>query len=126
MYKIQIEKVLENAFLGEGVEWPKRHFITRKMATSQHPALKLNSPAVNVEPLYYRWPLQTGSGAAHDNGIEILDAIRHVCEDMPEIKAALEDITLSEIDTTKYEDMSKVCDIYNKAIDSVAALVRFI
>lgn len=92
------------------------------MATSQHPSLKLNSPAY-VEPLFYRWPLQTGSGAAHDSGIEILDAIRWVCEDMPVIKASLEDITLNEIDTTCYDSMRNVCDIYNKAIDSVASLV---
>lgn len=92
------------------------------MATSQHPSLKLNSPAY-VEPMFYGWPLQTGSGAAHDNGIEILDAIRWVCEDMPEIKASLEHIVLTEVDTTCYDSMREVCDIYNKAIDSVASLV---
>lgn len=97
-------------------------FPTKNMATSQHPSLKLNSPA-NVEPMFYKWPLQTGSGAAHDNGIEILDAIRWVCEDMPEIKASLEHIVLSEVDTTCYDSMREVCDIYNKAIDSVASLV---
>lgn len=93
------------------------------MATSQHPSLKLNSPAY-VEPMFYKWPLQTGSvGATHDSGIEILDAIRWVCEDMPGIKAALEHITLNEVDTTCYESMRNVCDTYNKAIDSVAGLV---
>lgn len=92
------------------------------MATSQHPSLKLNSPAY-VEPFFYKWPLQTGSGAAHDSGIEILDAIRWVCEDMPEIKASLEHIVLSEVDTTCYDSMRQVCDIYNKAIESVGSLV---
>lgn len=100
-------------------------FRRRKMATSQYPSLKLNSPAY-VEPMFYRWPLQTGSGAAHDSGIEILDAIRWVCEDMPEIKASLEHITLTEVDTTCYESMRNVCDTYNKAIDSVAGLVSLI
>lgn len=95
------------------------------MATSQHPSLKLNSPAY-VEAFYYGWPLQTGSGAVHDSGIEILESIRWVCEDIPSIKAALEDITLSEIDTTCYDSMRNVCDIYNKAIDSVASLVSTI
>lgn len=82
----------------------------------------MNSPAY-VDAIYYKWPLQTGSGAAHDSGIEILDAIRWVCEDMPEIKAALEHITLTEVDTTCYDSMRNVCDTYNKAIDSVASLV---
>lgn len=95
------------------------------MATSQHPSLKLNSPSY-VDPMYYKWPLQTGSGVErHDSGIEILDTIRMVCEDMPEIKAALENIVLHEIDTSDYASMRNVCDIYNKAIDSVAGLVSF-
>lgn len=94
-----------------------------KMATSQHPSLKLNSPAY-VEPMFYKWPLQTGAvGATHDSGIEILDAIRWVCEDMPEVKAALEHIILNEVDTSCYESMRNVCDTYNKAIDSIAGLV---
>lgn len=92
------------------------------MATSQHPSLKLNSPAY-VEPMFYKWPLQTGSGGVHDSGIEILDAIRWVCDDMPVIKSSLEHIELSEVDTTCYDSMREVCDIYNKAIDSVAGLV---
>lgn len=77
--------------------------------------------------MYYKWPLQTGSGAEkHDSGIEILDTIRWVCEDMPEIKAALENTSIHDIDTSCYESMRGVCDTYNKAIDSVAALVSFL
>lgn len=93
------------------------------MATSQHPNIQLKSPAY-AEPMYYKWPLQTGSGAEkHDSGVEILDTIRWVCEDMPEIKAALDNTSIHDIDTTCYESMRGVCDTYNKAIDSVAALV---
>lgn len=96
------------------------------MATSQHPSLKLNSPA-HVEPMYYKWPLQTGSGAErHDSGIEILDTIRWVCDDMPEVKAALENIVLHEIDTSCYDSMRGVCDVYNKAIDSISNLVSLL
>lgn len=95
------------------------------MATSQHPNIKLNSPAY-ADPMYYKWPLQTGSGAEkHDSGIEILETIRCVCKDMPEIKAALEDTPMHDVDTTCYDSMRRVCDTYNKAIDSVAALVSF-
>lgn len=93
------------------------------MAMSQHPNIKVHSPA-GMEPMSYKWPLQTGSGAErHDGGIEILDTIKWVCEDMPEIKAAIEHIQMNDIDTTCYEDMSGVVDTYNKAIDSVLALV---
>lgn len=90
---------------------------------SQHPNLKLHSPA-GAEPLSYKWPLQTGSGPdRHDYGIEILDNIKWVCEDMPEIFASLEHIQMNEVDTSCYEDMRGVVDTYNKAIDSVLSLV---
>lgn len=93
------------------------------MATSKYKDLKLNSPA-GLEPMAYSWPLQTGSGAdRHDSGIEILDTIRWVAEDMPEIKAALDDVRMHEIDTSDYESMFDVCELYNRAIDSVFALV---
>lgn len=90
------------------------------MAMSQHPNIKINSPA-GMEAMSYKWPLQNGPSS--DNGIEILDTIRWVCEDMPEIKAALEHIQFNQVDTTSYEDMRGVVDIYNKAIDSVLSLV---
>lgn len=90
---------------------------------SQHPNIKVHSPA-GMEAMSYKWPLQTGSGAErHDSGIEILETIKWVCEDMPEIKAALEHIQMNDIDTTCFEDMRGVVDTYNKAIDSVLALV---
>lgn len=53
---------------------------TSEQTTAPPAVLKLNSPAF-VEPMYYEWPLQTGSGGVHDKGIEILDAIRWVCDD---------------------------------------------
>lgn len=93
------------------------------MATSKYKDLKLNSPA-GVDPMMYSWPLQTGSGSdRHDSGVDILDTIKWVCEDMPEIKAALDDVKIHDIDTGCYESMNGVCELYNRAIDSVAALV---
>lgn len=93
---------------------------------AQQKELKLNSPA-GVEPMTYSWPLQTGSGSdVHDNGIDIMDTIKWVCDDVPEIKAALDDLQMHDIDTGSYEAMHGLCELYNKAIDSVAALVMFI
>lgn len=86
-------------------------------------ALQLHSPA-GVEPMSYTWPLRSGSGAdIHDNGLDIMDTIKWVCDDVPEIKAALEDLRMHEIDTGSYEAMYDMCDLYNRAIDSVTALV---
>lgn len=86
--------------------------------------LKLNSPA-GSEFMSYSWPLQTGSGSdAHDGGVDIVDTIKWVCEDVPEIKAALENCKFNDIDTGCYESMSSLCERYNKAIDSVTALVK--
>lgn len=86
------------------------------MAASKFKDLKINSPA-GVDPMFYSWPLQTGSG------VDILDTIKWVCEDMPEIKVAFDDVKIHEIDTGCYESMLGICDQYNRAIDSVAALV---
>ena len=86
--------------------------------------LKLNSPA-GVDPMVYPWPLQTGSGSdIHDNGMDIMDTIKWVCNDVPEIKSALDDLKLNDVDTACYDTMKEICEIYNKAIDSVAALVN--
>jgi len=91
------------------------------MATSQQKDLKLNSPA-GAEAFRYSWPLQTGSGAdKHDGGIDIIDTIRWVCDDLPEIKTSFDD--LNETDTSSYDSMKELCDRYNKAIDSINALV---
>lgn len=88
--------------------------------------LKLNSPA-GAEPMFYSWPLQSGTGAdMHDNGIDIIETIRWVGEDMPAVKSTLEDIKLNEIDTTSYGEMSSLCDTYNRAIDAITALVSTI
>lgn len=93
------------------------------MATSKYKDLKLNSPA-GMEPIAYSWPLQTGSGSGrHDSGVEILETIKWVCDDMPEIRAALDAVRTHEVDTSDYQSMNAVCELYNRAIDSVFALV---
>lgn len=48
---------------------------------------------------------------------------RWVCEDLPEMKAALENNILCDFDTHSYESMRALCDRFNRAIDSVVALV---
>lgn len=49
---------------------------------------------------------------------------RWVCEDLPEMKAALENNILSDYDTRSYESMKALCDRFNRAIDSIVALVN--
>lgn len=83
--------------------------------------LQLKSPAAS-EPMSYSWPLQSGSGSdMHDNGIDIMGTIRWVCEDVPAVKAAMENVKISDLDTTCYQIMSELCGKYNKAIDDVLA-----
>ncbi|XP_055550111.1 histone-lysine N-methyltransferase, H3 lysine-79 specific isoform X2 [Wyeomyia smithii] len=91
------------------------------MATPNYKELKLQSPA-GAEPFLYNWPFAIGGG--HDNGIELIENVRWVCEDMPEIKSAIEEINLNELDTGDYDAMKNLCDRFNKAIDSVAALEK--
>lgn len=46
-----------------------------------------------------------------------------MCEDLPEMKSALENNILCDYDTHSYESMRALCDRFNRAIDSVVALV---
>lgn len=48
---------------------------------------------------------------------------RWVLEDLPEMKAALENNILCDYDTHSYDSMRALCDRFNRAIDSVVALV---
>lgn len=51
---------------------------------------------------------------------------RWVCDDLPELKAALEKHILCDYDTHSYESMRALCDRFNRAIDSVVALVSIV
>lgn len=93
---------------------------------SQQPQkeLLLKSPAA-AEPMSYSWPLQSGTGSdIHDNGMDIMDTIRWVCEDVPAVKLAIGTIKTNDVDTTCYTQMTDLCSKYNKAIDDVLALEK--
>lgn len=81
--------------------------------------LRLHSPA-GGEPAVYQWPLSTSD--KHDGAIEIVETIRWVCEDFPELKLAMENYVLHDYDTKSYESMKTLCEKYNRAIDSVLQL----
>lgn len=81
--------------------------------------LKLHSPA-GAEPLVYSWPLQKSDG--RDEAAEIVETIRWVCADFPELKLAVENYVLREFDPSSFESMSKLCDRYNRAIDGILQL----
>ncbi|KAH7984896.1 hypothetical protein HPB51_026899 [Rhipicephalus microplus] len=49
-------------------------------------------------------------------------SVRWVCEDFPELKAAMENHVLNDYDTKSYESMRTLCDKYNRAIDSFLQL----
>uniref|UniRef100_A0A2A4K6X7 Histone-lysine N-methyltransferase, H3 lysine-79 specific n=1 Tax=Heliothis virescens TaxID=7102 RepID=A0A2A4K6X7_HELVI len=86
--------------------------------------LRLHSPA-GAEPVVYTWPLTSGHGSdKHDGALEIVETIRWVCDDLPEMKAALENNILCDYDTHSYDSMRALCDRFNRAIDSVVALEK--
>ncbi|CAG9759880.1 unnamed protein product [Ceutorhynchus assimilis] len=86
--------------------------------------LKLHSPA-GAEPVLYTWPLTSGRGNdKHDGALEIVETIRWVCEDLPELKLPLENNILCDYDTRSFESMKSLCERFNKAIDSVVALEK--
>ncbi|XP_022254215.1 histone-lysine N-methyltransferase, H3 lysine-79 specific-like, partial [Limulus polyphemus] len=81
--------------------------------------LRLHSPA-GAEPVIYDWPLSISD--RYDEAAEIIDTIRWVCEDFPELKLVMENRVLVDYDTKSFESMKKMCDKYNSAIDSVLEL----
>ncbi|KAG8175660.1 hypothetical protein JTE90_024407 [Oedothorax gibbosus] len=81
--------------------------------------LRLHSPC-GGEPAIYQWPLTTSD--KYDRATEIVDTIRWVCEDFPELKLAMENYVLHDYDTKSYESMKKLCDKFNRAIDSILQL----
>uniref|UniRef100_A0A672IV91 Histone-lysine N-methyltransferase, H3 lysine-79 specific n=1 Tax=Salarias fasciatus TaxID=181472 RepID=A0A672IV91_SALFA len=91
--------------------------------------LKLKSP-VGAEPAGYPWPLpiyvsvepQKQLDKHHDAAHEIIETIRWVCEEIPDLKLAMENYVLIDYDTKSFESMQRLCDKYNRAIDSIHQL----
>ncbi|GAB0100031.1 Histone-lysine N-methyltransferase, H3 lysine-79 specific [Sergentomyia squamirostris] len=89
------------------------------MLSSCAKSLMLQSPA-GGEPLVYSWPLQIGTGAdRHDCGIDIVDTIRWVFEDIGRSKEGAEHINYAEVRTTCFDSMTKLCETYNKVIQRI-------
>lgn len=82
--------------------------------------LRLKSP-VGAEPAVYPWPLPVYD-KHHDAAQEIIETIRWVCEEIPDLKLAMENYVLIDYDTKSFESMQRLCDKYNRAIDSIHQL----
>ncbi|KAJ3599949.1 hypothetical protein NHX12_033901 [Muraenolepis orangiensis] len=50
------------------------------------------------------------------------ETIRWVCEEIPDLKLAMENYVLIDYDTKCFESMQRLCDKYNRAIDSIHQL----
>ncbi|XP_042198738.1 histone-lysine N-methyltransferase, H3 lysine-79 specific isoform X2 [Callorhinchus milii] len=82
--------------------------------------LRLKSPA-GAEPAVYPWPLPVYD-KHHDAAHEIIETIRWVCEEVPDLKLAMENYVLVDYDTKCFESMQKLCEKYNRAMDSIQQL----
>ncbi|XP_036674926.3 histone-lysine N-methyltransferase, H3 lysine-79 specific [Drosophila suzukii] len=95
------------------------------MATPQVKDLVLRSPAGSSDVISFAWPLQIGHGQdKHDNGIDIIDTIKFVCDELPSMSSAFEETNLHQIDTACYKTMTGLVDRFNKAVDSIVALEK--
>ncbi|XP_021339440.1 histone-lysine N-methyltransferase, H3 lysine-79 specific-like isoform X1 [Mizuhopecten yessoensis] len=81
--------------------------------------LKLHSPA-GAEAVSYTWPLSNSDGKEGAN--EIIETIRWVSEDFPELETALDNNILQDYDVRSFESMKQLCDKYNRTIDSILQL----
>ena len=81
--------------------------------------LSLHSPA-GAEAMVYEWPLQHAHG--RDDTQEIIETIRWVGKDFPELQIAIENRVLNDYDPQCFDSMSKLCERFNRAVDSVVKL----
>ncbi|XP_077980944.1 uncharacterized protein LOC144436120 isoform X3 [Glandiceps talaboti] len=81
--------------------------------------LRLHSPA-GADPVVYTWPIPAQDN--RDGALEIVDTIRWVCEEIPELKFAMEKFVLNDYDVKSFESMSTLCEKYNRAIDGILQL----
>nr|XP_013804163.1 PREDICTED: histone-lysine N-methyltransferase, H3 lysine-79 specific-like [Apteryx mantelli mantelli] len=65
---------------------------------------------------------QSSQDKHHDAAHEIIETIRWVCEEIPDLKLAMENYVLIDYDTKSFESMQRLCDKYNRAIDSIHQL----
>lgn len=86
-------------------------------------SLELKSP-MGVKSAIYKWPLQKGKGSVRraenkeDEAAEILETIRYVREDFPEIQDFLDrNKSLGKYDPSSYESMASLCSDYNQAVE---------
>ncbi|VDP06124.1 unnamed protein product [Soboliphyme baturini] len=85
----------------------------------QKAQLKLCSPA-GGESVVYSWPLcmtKQYNGAA-----EIIETIRWIGEDYPEVKIVIERFTIHNVDTTSFESMKNMCDKFNGTVKTIKQL----
>ncbi|XP_012214481.1 histone-lysine N-methyltransferase, H3 lysine-79 specific [Linepithema humile] len=86
--------------------------------------LRLHSPA-GAEPIVYQWPLTSGSGSDRlDGALDVIETMRWVCEDLPDLKLPLENNIFSDYNPKNYESMKSLCDKFNRAIDSLVQLEK--
>lgn len=81
--------------------------------------LRLHSP-VGAEPVVYTWPLSSSDGK--DGATEVIETIRFVAKDVPELDSALKNHILQDYEVDSFESMKNVCDKYNRTIDSIRQL----
>uniref|UniRef100_A0A915IHT8 Histone-lysine N-methyltransferase, H3 lysine-79 specific n=1 Tax=Romanomermis culicivorax TaxID=13658 RepID=A0A915IHT8_ROMCU len=81
--------------------------------------LKLSSPA-GADPVIYYWPLCKTK--QYNGAEEILETIKWVTEDYPELKIVLEKYVLTNVDLNSYDSMKQLCDKYNKGVTVIRNL----
>lgn len=62
----------------------------------------------------------------HDGALDVIETMRWVCEDLPDLKLPLENNILCNYDPRDYESMKSLCDRFNRAIDSLVQLVCYL
>lgn len=81
--------------------------------------LCLHSPAGSDVTLY-KWPLHVSESWNEPH--EIVETIRWVCNDFPDLRLAVENYVLNNFDPSSFENMKLLCEKYNRAVDNIRKL----
>ncbi|XP_064136240.1 histone-lysine N-methyltransferase, H3 lysine-79 specific isoform X1 [Loxodonta africana] len=91
--------------------------LTKRLESRVHP----EAPQKIGLAVCFREVSAIGSPVEHSSALTHMGSL-WVCEEIPDLKLAMENYVLIDYDTKSFESMQRLCDKYNRAIDSIHQL----
>ncbi|KAK7873280.1 hypothetical protein R5R35_011346 [Gryllus longicercus] len=86
--------------------------------------LSLRSP-YGEEPIILQWP-DSCENSEQFSDLYIVETIKWVCDDMPELKRPIKKSLLREYDTGNFESMKTLCERFNREIERLQKVRKYV